>query len=181
MLPSTRNQMINTTKARDPSAKYHYFPLTLQQIMSQSLPSAYKYGLHSYPQHYVLWRHFPMGLSNCTHLHLQVKGTTTVDDLHDFAKAGSWTQILDNYKHPPQAMAAGNIVNQPVFKLPFKSLMRLKVAGQAVEYYPDTGRALPASWMLRTNRFCNFQAKKESLDEMKKNNTNLDCQWSATG
>ena len=115
-----------------------------------------------------------MGLSNCTHLHLQVKGTTTVDDLHDFAKAGSWTQILDNYKHPPQAMAAGNIVNQPVFKLPFKSLMRLKVAAQAVGYYLDTGYALSAPGMFWANYLHNVQAEKESLDEMKKNNSNLE-------
>ena len=97
-----------------------------------------------------------------------------VDDLRDFVKAGSWTQILDNCKHPPQSMVAGNLVNQPAFQFPAKSLMRLKVAAQAVEYYLDTGHALSAPGMLWTSRLYRFQAEKESLDEMKKNNPNLE-------
>ena len=113
-------------------------------------------------------------LSNRTRLHLQSKGITTADDLRNFAKAGSWTQILDNCKRPPQAGVAGNLVNQPAFQLPAKSLMRLKVASQAVEYYLNTGRALLSTGMIWTNRLRNFQAEKESLDEMKKNNINLD-------
>ena len=52
--------------------------------------------------------------------------------------------------------------------------MRLKVATQAVEYYLDTGRALSADGILWTNHLHNFQAEKESLDEMKKKNTNPD-------
>jgi hypothetical protein len=71
-------------------------------------------------------------------------------------------------------MAAGNIVNQPVFKLPFKSLMRLKVAAQAVGYYLDTGYALSAPGMFWANYLHNVQAEKESLDEMKKDNSNLE-------
>ena len=94
------------------------------------------------------------GLSNCTLLYLQSKGITMVDDLRDFVKAGSWTQILDNCKHPPQSMVAGNLVNQPAFQFPAKSLMRLKVAAQAVEYYIDTGRALLAAGMIWMNRLC---------------------------
>ena len=60
------------------------------------------------------------------------------------------------------------LVNQLAFQLPAKSLMRLKVATQAVEYYIDTSHPLTATGMLWTSRLCNFQAEKESLDEMKK-------------
>ena len=94
-----------------------------------------------------------------------------VDNLCDFAKAGSWTQILDNCKRPSQVMVADIIVNKPTL-LPAKSLMRLNVA-KVVEYYLDIGRALPASGMLWANCLCNFKAKKESLDRIKDNNSNL--------
>ena len=50
------------------------------------------------------------------------------EDLCDFAKAGSWTHILDNCKW-----------NQPVFQLPAKTLRHLKVTAHAVEYDLDTG------------------------------------------
>jgi hypothetical protein len=71
-------------------------------------------------------------------------------------------------------MVVGNLMNLPAFQLSVKSLMRLKVAAQAIEYYLHTGRALSAVGMVLTNRFRNFQAEKESLDETKKNNTSLD-------
>ena len=86
-----------------------------------------------------------MGLSNYTHLHLQIEGIMMIEDLCDFAKAGSWTHILENCKYPPKVMVANVLVNQPAFQLPAKSLMRLKVSAQAVEYYLDTGWVLSAS------------------------------------
>ena len=47
--------------------------------------------------------------------------------------------------------------------------MRLKVTSQAVEYYLDTGRVLPAAGIVWTNHLGNFHAEKESLDETKEN------------
>ena len=85
-------------------------------------------------------------------LYLQAKGITTVDDLCDFAKTGSWTQILENCKHPHQAMVVGNLVNQLAFHFPTKSLMRIKVAAQAVEYYLQTGCGVLVAGMLWTFR-----------------------------
>ena len=55
-----------------------------------------------------------------------------------------------------------------------KLLMRIKVVAQAVEYCLDTGRALSAAEFLWTDHLCNFQAEKESLNEMKKNTTNME-------
>ena len=115
-----------------------------------------------------------MGLPNRICLYLQTEDIATVEDLCDFIKTGSWTQSLDNYKRLPQVMVASVLVNQPAFKLPAKSLVRFKVAAQAVEYYLDTGRALSAAGILWTNLLCNFQAEKESLDEKKKNQSNLE-------
>ena len=109
-----------------------------------------------------------MGLFNQTRLHFQPEVIIRIDDLCDFTKTGSWTHMLDNYKRPPQVMVANIFVNQPMFYLPAKSLMRLNLAAQAVESYLDTGRALSASGMIWTNRLWNLQAEKESLDEMKK-------------
>ena len=54
MLLSTRKRIFDVTKAGDPSAKYHIFALTLEQTTSQSSPSAYKHGIHSWTNHRVL-------------------------------------------------------------------------------------------------------------------------------
>ena len=113
-----------------------------------------------------------MGLSNRTRVHLQSEGITIPDDLIDFVGNDDWTPILDNCRRPPQIPGQGAnapLVNQQAFHLSAKSLMRLKVAAQAVLYYDRTDRPLTAqsmTWM----RLRSFKTEWESLKEQKSAN-----------
>ena len=91
-----------------------------------------------------------MGLANRTRVFLQSKGIAHPRDLIDFVKKEAWDQLQENCKRPPQVPDPNNaaaLINQPAFRLPSKSLLRLKVAARAVEYYKRTGRELSAANM----------------------------------
>ena len=78
---------------------------------------------------------------------LQSKGIDHPRDLIDFVKKEAWDQLQENCKRPSQISDpndAAALINQAAFRLPSKSLLRLKVAARVVEYYTATGRELTA-------------------------------------
>ena len=113
-----------------------------------------------------------MGLSNRTRLYLQSEGIVELDDLNDFVKKEAWDQVLENCKRPPQVpnpADATQLIPQAAFQFPVKSLLRLRVAALAVQYYDRTGRALSAGGMLWP-RLSNFQVEWDLLKERKESN-----------
>ena len=116
-----------------------------------------------------------MGLSNRTRVHLQSEGIIDPNDLAEFLKSNSWTQVLENCKRPPQIANPANalvMINQQPFQLPAKSLLRLKVAAIVIDYYGRTTRILSAgnlTWV----RLSNFQVEWDTLLERKKSNDEL--------
>ena len=119
-----------------------------------------------------------MGLSNRTRVFLQNEGIQHPRDLADFAKDEHWSQIIENCKRPPQipdpapGAAAGAMINQSPFRLPSKSLLRLKVAALVVEYFSRRGRDLTAANMtwIRLDNFC---VGFDTLNDRKKKNDEL--------
>ena len=106
-----------------------------------------------------------MGLPNRTRLYLQQEGLDHPRDLVDFVKSDAWDQVLENCKRPPQVADPANpgqLMNQPPFRFPSKSLLRLKVAARVIEYYDRTGRDLTAG-NLTWNRLANFQIEWDTL------------------
>ena len=100
-----------------------------------------------------------MGLSACTCIHLQGEGILIPDNLIDFTSKDSWEQILENSKRPsmiPDPANVGKFIAQNAFQLPAKSLMRLKVAAKAVEYYSKTDRPLTAPGIIYDQSLKNF-------------------------
>ena len=98
-----------------------------------------------------------MGLSNRTRVYLRGEGLDHPDDLREFTKKEAWAQIVENCKRPPQATnEEGEIVNQQLFQLPAKSLLRLRTAGLVCDYYHKTTRTLSAPNMMWT-RLSSFQ------------------------
>ena len=78
-----------------------------------------------------------MALSHRTRVFLQSEGINLVGDLVDFVTKDSWAQVVENFKRPrmiPDPANAGQLMAQEPFRLPAKSLMRLKVAAVAVSY-----------------------------------------------
>ena len=118
-----------------------------------------------------------MGLFNRTRLHLQDEGIVDVDDLRNFVLDSSWDQIVGNCKRPGQIMvgAAPNAVltSQAAFQLPAKALMRLKTASRVIDYYLKTDHPLTAV-NLAWDRLRNFKEEMEMIDQMKKDNSNLE-------
>ena len=91
-----------------------------------------------------------MGLPNRMRVYLQDEGIVTPGDLVEFIRDNSWSQIIKNCKRPPQIPDPNNpagMINQPPFRLPSKSLLRMKVAALAVDYYNKAARALAAANM----------------------------------
>ena len=103
-----------------------------------------------------------MGLSARTRIHLQGEGILIPDNLIDFTSKDSWEQIVDNCKRPARITDTANVgqfIAQEAFQLPKKSLMRLKVAEKAVEYYSKTDRLLTASRMTYKQSLNKFKAE----------------------
>ena len=91
-----------------------------------------------------------MGLPNRTRVYLKDEGIVSLGDLVEFIRDNSWSQIIKNCKRPPQIPDPNNpagMINQPPFRLPSKSLLRMKVAALAVDYYNKTARTLSAANM----------------------------------
>ena len=79
-----------------------------------------------------------MGLSARTQAQLTGEGITDLNDLADFDNKEAWAQIVENCKRPPNIADPNNanqLISQEPFQLPAKSLMRLKVAAKAVNYF----------------------------------------------
>ena len=113
-----------------------------------------------------------MALPNRTRVFLQGQGITIPEDLIDFIKKSVWDQLLENCKRPPQIPDpnnAGALINDAAYQFPAKSLLRLKVAALAVQYYDRNGRALTAACMSWT-RLSNFQMEYDSIQETKDSN-----------
>ena len=101
-----------------------------------------------------------MGLSNRTRAFLQTEGINTVDDLGEFTTAEDWKQIVDNARKPPMIPDPANPavqIHQEPFRIPTKSLNRLKVAAIAVKHYEETSRELTAPIMQWETRLMNFE------------------------
>ena len=113
-----------------------------------------------------------MGLSNRTRVYLQGQGIDSPDDLADFVKKSAWDQLLENCKRPPQIQnnaVPPVLVNDAAYQFPAKSLLRMKVAALAVQYYSRTGRALTAQSIM-WSRLSNFQIEYDSIQETKDSN-----------
>ena len=67
----------------------------------------------------------------------------------------------------PDPANVGQFVAQEAFQIPAKSLMHLKVAAKAVEYYSKMDRLLTAPGMTYVQRLNNFKAEWDSLQKRK--------------
>ena len=113
------------------------------------------------------------GLSHRTHMHLQSEGIVRPNNLINFTASNYWKKIIENCKRPariPDPNNAEQAIAQEVFPFPAWSLMRLKVATVAVEYYSKTSRPLDAANMVWYQRLKKFQVEIISLLEQKKGN-----------
>ncbi len=116
-----------------------------------------------------------MGLSNRTRVYLGTEGIAHPSDLVDFVESEAWDQLIENCKRPPQVpdpANAGQLINQAPFRLPAKSLTRLRIAAKVVEYYVMTSRPLSATNMMWV-RLSNFQVEHKTLLSKKKANDEL--------
>ena len=91
-----------------------------------------------------------MNLHARTRAFLQSEGITTPGNLAEFTIKGVWEQVLENYKRRPQIpdpTDAALMINDQAYFMPAKSVMRLKVAAVAIQYYQDTARPLVAGML----------------------------------
>ena len=101
-----------------------------------------------------------MNLPGRTRIFLQSKGITSPEDLAKFTTKEAWEQVLENCKRPPQIPDPANaalMINDQPYRMPAKSLMRLKVAALAIKYYQDTARPLTAGMLIWGTRLTSFQ------------------------
>jgi len=111
-----------------------------------------------------------MALSARTRGYLQGEGITSVDDLAEFTEKDCWKQILENCKYPPRIPDPANpgaMIQQESFRISAKSIMRLKVAAIAVEYYAATDRPLTAGAVVWNSRLKNFQTQWKAIMDLK--------------
>ena len=112
-----------------------------------------------------------MGLSARTQAQLSGEGIADLDDLSDFDNKEAWAQIVENCKSPPKIADPNNpnqLVAQEPFQLPAKSLMRLKVAAKAVQYFNSIDRPLTVNIITWDKCLKSFKMEWNSLQEMKK-------------
>ena len=103
-----------------------------------------------------------MGLSHCTRSHIQSEGIFRPDYLIDFTASDSWNKINKNCKRTARVTDpnnAGQKISQKAFQFPDRSLMRLKVAAVAVDYYPKTSRLLTAANIMWDQRLKNSRLR----------------------
>ena len=96
-----------------------------------------------------------MGLQARTRAFLATEGIAGPDDLTDFTTDDAWKQVIENCKRPPQIpdpANPGQMINDAPYRIGAKSLMRLKVAAVAVEYYEATDRPLTAPALMWNDR-----------------------------
>ena len=108
-----------------------------------------------------------MGLEARTRGFLQTEGINTVEDLGEFTTGADWKQIVENARKPPMIPDPANPavqVHQQPFRIPTKSLNRLKVAAKAVKHYEETGRELTAAMMQWDPRLKNFERQWKALE-----------------
>ena len=112
-----------------------------------------------------------MNLPGRTRIFLQSEGITSPKDFAKFTTKEAWEQVLKNCKRPPQipdpANAALMINNQP-YRMPVKSLMRLKVAALAIKYYQDTACPLTAGMLTWGTHLTSFQQQWTAILDLKK-------------
>ena len=92
-------------------------------------------------------------------MQLKSEGIVRPDDIIYFIESYSMKQIIKNRKRPAMITDpnnAGQTIAQEYFQCPAWSLMRLKVAAVAVDYYPKTSRPFAADNMVRDQRLKNF-------------------------
>ena len=109
-----------------------------------------------------------MGLSARTRAFLQTEGIDSVADLGEFTTTADWKQIVDNARKPPMIPDpnnAANQIHQEPFRIPTKSLNRLRVAVRAVKHYEETSRELTAAMMTWDPRLKNFERQWKALEE----------------
>ena len=115
-----------------------------------------------------------MGLQARTRAFLATEGIAGPDDLTDFTTDDAWKQVIENCKRPPQIpdpANPGQMINDAPYRIGAKSLMRLKVAAVAVEYYEVTDRPLTAASLMWSDRLKNFKVQWEALMDLKKSST----------
>ena len=111
-----------------------------------------------------------MGLVNCTRVFLQSEGIMEVEDLTEFTKSKSWSQLLENCKClPRQANARGTLQEQAAFCIGARSLRRLWVAAKCVKYYQDIGQELTADNMIWATHLSVFKVSWSTLEDAKEN------------
>ena len=85
-----------------------------------------------------------MGISARTSQALEDEGISTVADLHEW-QDDEWDQFTQNCKHPPQIVDTNNaqdLINQPRFKVPVKSLKIWKESSDIFRFYYNVRRDL---------------------------------------
>ena len=100
-----------------------------------------------------------MGLSNHTHLQLQIEGMTFVIDMGEIFNS-NWDQFVRNCKRHRQIRDLnnqGNLTYQQPFTVLVHSLCRLKVALVVVHHYIATGCLLIAANMRWGSVLLNFE------------------------
>ena len=109
-----------------------------------------------------------MGLSARTQAFLATEGINTIDDLGEFTTKEDWTQIVANAKKPPRIPDPNNqgmFIEDEPYRIPTKSLNRLRVAAQAVKHFEETGRELTAALMQWNPRLKNFERQWKAMKD----------------
>lgn len=112
-----------------------------------------------------------MNLPPRTRVFLQSEGITSPEDLAEFTTKEAWEQVLENCKRPPQIPDPANatlMINDQPYRMPAKSLMRLKVAAVAIKFYQDTSRPLAAGMLTWSTRLVSFQQQWAAILDLKK-------------
>ena len=112
-----------------------------------------------------------MGISARTRQALDNEGISTVSQLHEWEDV-KWDQFTHNCKWPPQIVdqkSYQDLINQPEFKVPVKSLNRLKEASHIYCFHYNVGRDLSQPNMICNQVTNNFMIQIKAMEQKKKN------------
>ena len=111
-----------------------------------------------------------MGISEHTRQALDDEGVSRVSNLHEW-EDDEWDQFTQICKRAPQTFnpnKAQSLINQPTFKVPVKSLKRLKEASRISCSYNDVGRDLSQTNMRWNQVINNFMIQRKALEQKSK-------------
>ena len=107
-----------------------------------------------------------MGLSNQTHLQLQLEGTTMMGDMAEW-DTDQWDDFATDCRRPvmvPGAADPAILVYQLTFLVPVCSLKRLKTASKMVKYYQEKDCALSVANMQWSTVLADIEVQYKAMN-----------------